>query len=191
MYAADVPQLLGKILGRRTRIQSGPVRMSGSALTETAPAALPYVPRAAFAPARERADRASVAAFAGVSLLALAAPFERIAPLVRLPGQSLSNLEAVLAAAAAAWLVALWRERRLPHWKTPLTVPWLALIAAMACAALAAPSDRLNALHMVGRIAAAFGVYVLTVNGVTTRARLVACVELILVGAIGASILAI
>src|SRR5262245_55657409 len=150
MYAADVPQLLGKILGRRTRIQSGPVRMSGSALSETAPAALPYVPRAAVAPARERADRASVAAFAGVSLLALVAPFERIAPLVRLPGQSLSNVEAVLVAAAAAWLVTLWRERRLADWNTPLTMPWLALLGAMTCAALAAPSGRPNALPLVG-----------------------------------------
>src|SRR5262245_66435879 len=99
---------------------SSPVRMSGSALSETAPAALPYVPRAAVAPARERADRASVAAFAGVSLLALVAPFERIAPLVRLPGQSLSNVEAVLVAAAAASLVTLWRARRLPGWAAPL-----------------------------------------------------------------------
>ena len=35
---------------------------------------------------------------------------------------------------------------------TPLTAPWLALLAAMAVAAAVAPAYRANALHMVGRL---------------------------------------
>jgi hypothetical protein len=110
--------------------------------------------------------------FAGVVLLTLIAPFEATTPLLRLPRQSVSNLEAavlcafVFAAAAVAW------SRRLPEWRTPLTAPWAALLLAMLVASAVSPVSRVNALHMTGRIAAAFGVYVLASNGVTTAARL-------------------
>jgi len=110
--------------------------------------------------------------FAGVALLTLAAPFELTEPLVRLPRQSISSLETAVLAAFAAWAVAIARTRRPPEWRTPLTSPWLALLAAMLVASLVSPVSRVNALHMTGRLTAAFGVYLLTVNGVTTRARL-------------------
>jgi hypothetical protein len=110
--------------------------------------------------------------FAGVVLLTLAAPFELTEPLVRLPLQSISSLETAVLVAFAAWAVALVRARALPTWRTPLTAPWIALVAAMFAASLASPVSRLNALHMTGRLGAAFGVYLLTVNGVTTPARL-------------------
>jgi hypothetical protein len=167
--------------------------MLGSALTETAPAALPFVARdvAAGVVVSGRRDRASTTAFAGVALLMLAAPFERLQPLLRLPAQSISNLEAALVAAFAAWAIALGSARRLPEWRSPLTLPWLFLIGAMCCATAAAPLARLNALHMTGRMAAAFGVYLLAVNGVTTRARLVAAVAIAMVAAAGVSVLAV
>jgi O-Antigen ligase len=155
--------------------------MLGSALTETAPAAFPFVAR----------DVAGTTAFTGVALLSAVAPFERVEPLLRFPGQSISNLEAVLLAAFAAWGLALCSARRLPEWRTTLTVPWLVLIAAMCCATAAAPFARLNALHMTGRVAAAFGVYLLAVNGVTTRARLMGVVVIALVAAAGVSVLAV
>jgi hypothetical protein len=156
--------------------------MFGSALTETAPtAAWPFVAR----------DVAGTTAFAGVALLMLVAPFERLEPLLRLPAQSISNLEAALLAAFAAWGLALCSARRLPEWRTTLTAPWLLLIAAMCCATAAAPIARLNALHMTGRVAAAFGVYLLAVNGVTTRARLMTIVSVALVAAAGVSVLAV
>jgi len=110
--------------------------------------------------------------FAGVALLTLAAPFELTTPLVRLPRQSISSLETAVLLAFAAWAVAIVRARRLPEWRTPLTAPWAALIAAMFVASLASPVSRVNALHMTGRLAAAFGVYLLAVNGVTTRRQL-------------------
>jgi O-Antigen ligase len=177
----QILQSSGKLLGRRSRIQPGLGRMLGSALTETAPAAFPFVAR----------DVAGTTAFTGVALLTAVAPFERVEPLLRLPAQSISNLEAVLLAAFAAWGLALCSARRLPEWRTTLTVPWLLLIAAMCCATAAAPLARLNALHMTGRVAAAFGVYLLAVNGVTTRARLMGVVVIALVAAAGVSVLAV
>jgi hypothetical protein len=97
----------------------------------------------------------------------------------------------VLFAAFAAWGLALCSARQLPEWRTTLTRPWLLLIAAMCCAAVAAPIARLNALHMTGRMAAAFGVYLLAVNSVTTRARLMLVAALALVAAAGVSVLAV
>ena len=37
-------------------------------------------------------------------------------------------------------------SRRLPQWRTPLTLPWLALLAAMLVASVASPVSRVNAL---------------------------------------------
>src|SRR5690349_2571460 len=94
--------------------------------------------------------------FAGVALLTLAAPFELTEPLVRLPRQSISSLEAAVLVAFAAWGAAIVVSRRLPEWRAPLTLPWLALLVAMGLASLASPISRLNAFHMTGRLAAAF-----------------------------------
>ena len=113
-----------------------------------------------------------IALFAGVALLTLAAPFELTEPLVRLPHQSISNLETAVLLAFGAWAAAIAAARRLPDWRTPLTLPWTALLIAMFIASIASPVSRVNALHMTGRLAAAFGIYLLTVNGVTTRTRL-------------------
>jgi len=110
--------------------------------------------------------------FAGVALLTLAAPFELTTPLLRLPRQSVSNLEAAVVCAFACGAAALVWSRQLPDWRTPLTAPWVALLAAMLIAAAVSPVSRVNALHMTGRVAAAFGVYLLAVNGITTPARL-------------------
>jgi hypothetical protein len=121
--------------------------------------------------------------FAGVALLTLAAPFELREPLVRLPRQSVTSLESVVLLAFAAWGVAIVSSRRLPEWRTPITLPWIAVLLAMAVASVASPVSRVNALHMTGRASAAFLVYLLTVNGVTTPARL--RVVLILAVAIG------
>ena len=129
--------------------------------------------------------------FAGVALLALAAPFELATPLVRLPSQSVSTLETAVLAAFAVWAFASARTRRLPEWRTPLTLPWVALLAAMLVASLLSPVSRVNALHMTGRLAAAFGVYLLTVNGVTTRARLRTLLALAVVVGLAVSVLAI
>ena len=163
-----------------------------TAFTDTAPTARPYLARSATsAGVRVRSDRASTTAFAGVALLMLVAPFERLQPLVRLPAQSVSNLEATLAAALLAWGLACGWARRAPIFRTPLTGPWLMLLAAMACAAFAARTSRLNALHMTGRAVAAFGVYLLAVNGITTRARAIVSAALALIAGAAVSVLAV
>ena len=132
---------------------------------------------------------ASTVAFAGVSLLALAAPFELTQPLLRLPRQSVSNLEAALLLAFASWGLAIVWLRDMPRWQTPLTLPWAALVAVLIVAGAASSVSRVNALHMTGRLTAAFGVFLLTVNGVTTRARLRMVVELALASGLVVSLL--
>jgi len=129
--------------------------------------------------------------FGGVALLTLVAPFELTEPLVRLPRQSITSLEAALLFAYAGWGAAIVASRRLPQWQTPLTLPWVALIAAMAVASVASPVSRANALHMTGRLTAALGVYLLAVNGLTTRSRLKAALCLAVGVGVVVSVLAV
>jgi hypothetical protein len=125
---------------------------------------------------RDRSDadtgaRSARAAWLGTCLLLLASPFEGLEPFLRLPGQALSSVETVLVVVFAAWMAACAGSRALPVWRTPLTWPWVAFLCAAVVSALAS-ADRTNALHMSGRFALALGVYLLTVNGVSSAARL-------------------
>lgn len=125
-----------------------------------------------------------------MALLLALAPFERLQVLVRLPGQQVTNVEALLFAVLAAWALALsfrltgrstgrstGRVQGRPmatFVNTPLTAPWIALILAMLLAALVAPSGESlqgNALNMVGRYGLAFLVYILAVDA-TSSGRL-------------------
>lgn len=108
----------------------------------------------------------------GLCLLLVAAPFERLEPLLRLPGQNVSSSESVMLLVFAAWGLTLVAARRRPVWQTPLTAPGLAMLAAAALAAALAPADRANALHMVGRLGLAAGVFLLTVNAAADRPRI-------------------
>jgi hypothetical protein len=105
-------------------------------------------------------------------VLVAAAPFELTRPFLQLPHQSISSLEAIMAASMLAWMGALLWSRQWPVWRTPVTAPWLWLIAAMAISAAAAPASKFNAFHMTGRFAAALLICLLAVNGTTTAARL-------------------
>jgi O-antigen ligase/polysaccharide polymerase Wzy-like membrane protein len=129
--------------------------------------------------------------FAGAALLTLVAPFEFTAPLLRLPRQSVSNLEAAVLCAFVFGAAALIWTRRLPHWRTPLTPPWLALLLAMVVASALSPVSRVNGFHMTGRLVAAFGVYLIAFNGVTTPARLRSVLTLAIGVGVVVSILAI
>jgi hypothetical protein len=130
-------------------------------------------------------------AFVGVCALALVAPFEVRQPILRLPWQSVSNVEAVLAGVSGVWLASLVWSRRWPRWQTPLTGPWLLLLAVMFVAAAAAPSARVNALHMAARLTIGFGVFLLTINGITTPARLHRAMTAALVSGVAVGVLAI
>jgi O-antigen ligase/polysaccharide polymerase Wzy-like membrane protein len=129
--------------------------------------------------------------FGGVALLTLAAPFELTEPFIRLPLQSITSLEAALLLAFAGWGAFVLASRRLPRWQTPLTLPWVALLIAMVVSSAASPVSRANALHMTGRLAAALGVYLLAVNGLTTRSRLRAVLALAVAVGVVVSVLAI
>ena len=162
--------------------------MVGQSISGTSAIAAHWHQRTAVARTSARPPVAA-AAFGGVAALALLAPFERTRPLLRLPGQSLSNLEAALLAVFVVWGLSIVRSRHMPAWRTPMTVPWLVLLAAMAIASMVAPAARVNALHMTGRMAAAFAVFLLTVNGVTTRRRIVVTIVLAMTAAIVVSVL--
>ena len=108
----------------------------------------------------------------GVAVLAAVAPFEALHPVLSLPGQSLSSVELVLVMLFVGWGVVLLRSRALPEWRTVLTSPWLAFLGASVLAALLAQQDRSNALHAVGRLGLAFGVYLVTATGVSRFGRL-------------------
>jgi hypothetical protein len=136
-------------------------------------------------------DLTGIVLFGGVALLTIVAPFELTEPLVRLPRQSVSTLEAALLLTFAGWGASIVMSRRLPQWQTPLTWPWVALLVAMALASAASPVSRGNALHMTGRITAALGVYLLAVNGLTTRSRVRAALALAVAVGVVVSVLAI
>jgi O-antigen ligase len=125
--------------------------------------------------ARSQTDSPAIGAtvaWAAACALVLLAPFEALEPLVVLPWQSLSTVEAAIAGALATWGAVLVATRTRPIWRTPLTAPWLAFLAAMTLAAIFAPAHRGNALNMAGRLTLAFALYLLVVNGVTSMARL-------------------
>ena len=114
----------------------------------------------------------STTAWAGVCALILLVPFEASNPLLQLPGQSISSAETVLFLVFAATAVSMVCTRAIPRWRTGLTWPWALLLGTLFLAAILAPGHRLNAVHMVSRLCLAFGVYLVTVNGVTTSDRL-------------------
>src|SRR6478672_5277145 len=96
-------------------------------------------------------DRHSTVAFVGTCVLLLAAPFERLQPIVSLPGQKLTTVEAAIVLALGAWVVALLCFRERPRVASAITAPWLLWLAVGVVAALAAPAFHLNALKVVAR----------------------------------------
>ncbi len=91
----------------------------------------------------------------------LAAPFEAAVPWVVVPGQRVSSLELVFAAA-----LGLWGSVRFLEWlrgrrrsRGYLTVPLALVAAAMLVAALAAPEHRGEALRFLGRFGAGLLIY--------------------------------
>jgi len=117
-------------------------------------------------------DRHSTVAFVGTCVLLLAAPFERLQPIVSLPGQKLTTVEAAIVLALGAWVVALLCFRERPRVASAITAPWLLWLAVGIVAALAAPAFHLNALKVVARLAIGLMVALLALNGIQTSRRL-------------------
>ena len=112
------------------------------------------------------------AACVAVCVLLIAVPFETVTPLLSWMGQSVSSSEAVLFTAVGAWLLTGVSVGAGPRWRTPLTTPWLLLLAAAFGATALAPVFRENALNMTMRLAMSFMVFVMTVDAMRTWDRL-------------------
>ena len=119
--------------------------------------------------------RALTAAFVGswavpASLLLVAAvsPFERPLP-GAIFGFTLTTLELSVAVALAAAAIAAVREPRAFHWRTPITVPAIALLASALAATFAALEFQGNSLRFCGRLAAALLLVTVVANGVTNE----------------------
>lgn len=110
-------------------------------------------------------SRGAVAASFGAVVLVLVAPFETLNPILRLPGQSLSTVEAVLLAVLAACAIALATSATWPAVPAIPAAAWTAFVAATMVSAVFAPALRTNALHMTARLALAAAVWAVTVIG--------------------------
>ncbi len=119
-----------------------------------------------------------------ICLLVIAStPFERLGPIVSLPGQNLTNLELTLALSIVVWgLGALAARRKV--WRTPLAAPWIALLTIMSISTLVASDHRLNALHFLGRCLAGF-LFFLQVSDLASSTRRVVVMVSVALGAGG------
>ena len=103
---------------------------------------------------------------ASLMLVAAASPFERPLP-GSLAGFTLTTLElsVVVALAAGAFLVLRGAAFT---WRTPITIPAIALLACALVASVAAPEFRANSLRFVGRLTAALLLFTLAANTLTS-----------------------
>ena len=96
-------------------------------------------------------------------LLAAVSPFERPLP-GSIAGFTLTSVELAIALAIAAGAAAWIRNPSSMRWRTPITVPLLALLACAFGSAALAPELRGDALKVAARFAAAAMVFVFVAN---------------------------
>jgi hypothetical protein len=116
-------------------------------------------------------------------LLALTLPFESIRPLLRLPELEFTNLELLLAATAAVWLMVVWQNGAARERIRPLLWPIFLFAAVLALAAVAAPFYRLEAVKFAARLASGCFLLVVAATVVTSRERLTGLMWAISLGA--------
>jgi hypothetical protein len=122
-------------------------------------AALASIGFAAGHRARMAASRLPALALAA---LVMTAPYEAIRPILTLPGQSLTTLEAALLAVFATAAFSALTARAKPALELGDVLPWIALAAVAFVSALLAPL-RGNALHMTARLITLAGVWAVAV----------------------------
>ena len=115
-----------------------------------------------------RAFVGSWAVPASLWLVAAVSPFERPLP-GAIFGLTLSTLELSIAVVLATAAIAVRREPRALHWRTPITIPAIAFLACALAASLAAPEFQGNSLRFAGRLAAALLLFTVVANAVTTE----------------------
>ncbi len=142
-----------------------------------------------------RAQVGSWAAPASVLLVAAVSPFERSLNTLAVAGLSVTTLELTvmlaLLVSGGAWLVERRDQvegvRRMPSLPLPIVV----VLAVMLVASVGAPEFRADALRVWARLVAATGVFLLTVNGVTTRRAAVAVIATLLAAGAVVGVLAV
>jgi hypothetical protein len=123
-------------------------------------------------------------------VLTLAMPFERLQPALTLPGQKLTNLEAVMLVAIGCWIVAIAKTKDLPELSTSISWPVAALVASMIVSALLAGEHRVNSFKFTGRFLAGFTVFLLAVRSISSSRRAMGVLAATLSAAVVVSILA-
>ncbi len=108
----------------------------------------------------------------GAAAVFLAAPFESLQPVVSLPRQNLSSVEAVLAAALMLWAAALVLGRRAPRCAGRLSGPAAALVAAWTVSAWLAAQFPAAAWRFTGRQAVGLLFFFLILDAVDSSRRL-------------------
>ena len=129
-------------------------------------------------------DRAFVGSWtvpASLMLVAAVSPFERPLP-GSLFGFTLTTLELSVAAALAVVTITALRNPSTFEWRTPITIPALALFACVVVASVAAPDYRGNALRFAGRCAAAMLLFAVVANAARSE-RLARTLVAVLLGA--------
>jgi hypothetical protein len=97
-------------------------------------------------------DVVSAPAFVAMCLLVIATPFETRRAMFTVLFQQVTFTELVWLGAVLVWVASHLRARQWPHWRTPITVPWVVWIGVMAVAAVFADLDRANALKATARL---------------------------------------
>ncbi len=96
-------------------------------------------------------------------LVVAVSPFERAVP-GSIAGFTVTTVEFAIAIALAIGAVAWLRRPASFEWRTPITLPLAAIVAAAAVAAFLAPELRGNAVRVTGRLAIAAVLFVLIAN---------------------------
>jgi O-Antigen ligase len=104
---------------------------------------------------------------ASVVLVAAVSPFERSIP-GSLFGLTVTTVELAVILALGVAAFTWWRNPRALDWRTPLTWPLAALVAAALAASLFAPEFRGAALRVTARLAVAALLFLLVVNVAAT-----------------------
>lgn len=107
---------------------------------------------------------------ASLLLVAAVSPFERPLP-GSFAGFTLTTLELSVVAALVTGAATALGGASAFTWRTPITLPALALLAGALIASVAAPEFRTNSLRFVGRLTAALLLFTLVTNAISSPRR--------------------
>ncbi|MFQ5929410.1 MAG: O-antigen ligase family protein [Acidobacteriota bacterium] len=110
--------------------------------------------------------------YLGLLVLIVAAPFERLKPVLSVLGLELTTLELVLSAALLLWLILAVIGRRQLSFKSPISWPSLLLLVVMLMSSGVTATHPDEALRFCGRFAAGIFVYFLVFNEIKSHGRM-------------------